>query len=190
VLEPEPAHLGAGDGEIFVAQLDPDHAAAGKTSRDGDRRDTGAAGEVQDALGPGRNALDDAPLPPAVDAEGGDIHHQVVGAAGAAEETLDQRKPWVAVRHRRRQGTTSRVPCIPRSRWLAKSGGFFVQTKRYVPGAFGVNETVDGSLESVVSTEIPAAGASIVKVWGLKPSLRIVTSTGEPALTTMRLGRK
>ena len=59
----EPTELGARDREVFFAQLDADYPARGKAPGDGKRGDAGAAGKVEDALGLGRDALDDTPLP-------------------------------------------------------------------------------------------------------------------------------
>jgi hypothetical protein len=59
----EPAQLGASDREVFLAQLDADHAARRKAPSNGEGRDAGTAGKVEDALGPGRDALDNAALP-------------------------------------------------------------------------------------------------------------------------------
>jgi len=42
-----------------------------------------------------RNQTDDAPLPPAVDAERGDVDDEIVGAARAAEEALDELEPRI-----------------------------------------------------------------------------------------------
>src|SRR5947207_1714900 len=83
--------------EILLAQLHADDAAARKALCDRERGDAGAAREVENALGIGRDQADDAPLPQPVDAEGGDVDDPIVGAAGAAEEALDQRKPLVAL---------------------------------------------------------------------------------------------
>jgi hypothetical protein len=95
----EPAQLVAGDLEVFLAQLDADHAARGKAPGNGEGRDAGAAGKVQDSLGAGGDALDDAAFPEAIDAEGRGGDHEVVGAAGAAEEALHELQPLVVAGH-------------------------------------------------------------------------------------------
>jgi hypothetical protein len=95
----EPAQLGAGDLEVFLAQLDADHAARGKAPRNREGGNAGAAGKVQDSLGAGGDALDDAPLPHAIDAEGRGGDHEVVGVAGAAKEALHELQPLVVAGH-------------------------------------------------------------------------------------------
>ena len=71
------------------------HAARRKAPGNGEGGYAGSAGKIEDALGPGRDALDDAALPQPIDAEGRRGDHEVVRAPGAAEESLDEIEPLI-----------------------------------------------------------------------------------------------
>jgi hypothetical protein len=96
VLQPALTDLFARERKVLLAQLDADDAALREAPGDRNRRNSGSAGEVENARGARRDFADDAPLPQLVDAEGGDIDDDVVRVAGAAEKPLDEREPRIA----------------------------------------------------------------------------------------------